>query len=197
MSADSIIVVDRRRRAGWSFLYLPGILRALWIVFRHFVRNLRGRPSKPGVFVDYPDEGADFPPTFRGMPVLVEGGDGAIRCVACGLCQRVCPSDCIHIEAPAAAESSQAPGPPERFELDMARCMFCGLCEEICPVGAIAMSPHVEIAAFDRPSMVFHESDLLVPAAYLETRLRLIRPGLRLVDSATELPPSGEVGGER
>jgi NADH-quinone oxidoreductase subunit I len=64
---------------------------------------------------------------------------------------------------------------PEVFEIDMSRCMFCGLCEEACPEEAIVMSREVEIASFDRDSMLFDKAKLLVPEALLKRRLDFLR----------------------
>ncbi len=64
---------------------------------------------------------------------------------------------------------------PEAFDIDMSRCMFCGLCEEACPEEAIVMSRQVEIAAFDRPNLVFDKDDLLVPEPLLKRRLDFLR----------------------
>jgi NADH-quinone oxidoreductase subunit I len=84
-------------------------------------------------------EQVDYPDAFRGMPVLVQLPNGEPRCVACGLCEFACPTDCISI-VPGEIEGARIERYPEAFEIDMARCMFCGLCEEACPEEAIVMS---------------------------------------------------------
>jgi NADH-quinone oxidoreductase subunit I len=106
--------------------------------------------------------------------VLVALEDGQPRCVACGLCEFACPTDCIHI-VPGELEGAGIERYPEVFDLDVSRCMFCGLCEEACPEEAIVMSREVELATFDRSAMYYSKKDLLVPAALLEDRLAFLR----------------------
>jgi NADH-quinone oxidoreductase subunit I len=124
--------------------------------------------------VQYPEERVDHPDAFRGMPVLVALPDGSPRCVACGLCEFACPTDCITI-VPGETEAAGIERYPEAFDIDMSRCMFCGLCEESCPEEAIVMSQQVEIATYDRASTRFEKDDLLVPAELLTRRLEFLR----------------------
>lgn len=157
-------------RSAWA------ILKGLAITHRHFLRNLWGFiRRKPTVFtVQFPEERLTHPPAFRGMPVLVQMDNGKERCVACGLCEWACPTDCITIypaETPDGIERY-----PRVFDIDMSRCMFCGLCEEACPEEAIVMSQTVEIAAYSRRGTVWHKEDLLVPVDRLrDTRLGFLR----------------------
>ncbi|MEN8183723.1 MAG: NADH-quinone oxidoreductase subunit I [Myxococcota bacterium] len=172
-----VITVRRREKLGWQErLYLPAILKGLTITAGYFFRNLFGyiRGSKKTFVVQFPEETLDFPDAFRGMPVLVALEDGKPRCVACGLCEFACPTDCITI-LPGELENAGIERYPVEFDIDMSRCMVCGLCEESCPEEAIVMSREVEIAGFDRASMLFHKKDLLVPAPLLERRLDFLR----------------------
>jgi NADH-quinone oxidoreductase subunit I len=100
--------------------------------------------------------------------------DGLPRCVACGLCEFACPTDCITI-VPGELPERGIERYPEAFDIDMSRCMFCGLCEEACPEEAIVMSREVEIATYDRPEMTYHKDALLVPEALLKRRLDFLR----------------------
>lgn len=171
-----VVPVRRRERLGWAErLYLPTILVALGVTARHFGRNLWGYLTgrKRTFVVQYPEERLDFPDAYRGHPVLVALENGEPKCVACGLCEFACPTDCITIvpgETEAGIERY-----PEVFDIDMSRCMFCGLCEEACPEEAIVMSRDCEIATYDRPSMIFHKKDLLRTEAELRRRLEFIR----------------------
>jgi NADH-quinone oxidoreductase subunit I len=108
------------------------------------------------------------------MPVLVQLDNGQPRCVACGLCEFACPTDCISI-VPGEIEGARIERYPEAFDIDMSRCMFCGLCEEACPEEAIVMSREVELATYDRPSMVYEKEQLLVPEGLLKRRLEFLR----------------------
>jgi NADH-quinone oxidoreductase subunit I len=172
-------VVKVRRGEKLTFLerlYVPMIVQGLRTTAAHFFRNLGGYlRGKPVTFVvQYPEERVDYADAFRGMPVLVQLDNGQPRCVACGLCEFACPTDCITI-VPGELENAGIERYPEVFEIDMSRCMFCGLCEEACPEEAIVMSREVEIATFDRESMLFGKDQLLVPEALLKRRLDFLR----------------------
>ncbi len=171
-----VVMVGRRERLGWAErLYLPMIFVGLRVTAGHFFSNLWGYMiGKARTFVvQYPEERLDYPDAFRGHPVLVALDSGKPRCVACGLCEFACPTDCIRIvpgETPEAIERF-----PEIFDIDMSRCMFCGLCEEACPEEAIVMSRTVELATLDRESMLFEKDQLLVPENLLKRRLEFLR----------------------
>jgi len=173
-----VIVVKRSEKLGLlERLYVPMIVKGLAVTSRHFFRNLRGfvtGRNRTDFVVQYPEERVDFSDTFRGMPVLVQLENGQPKCVACGLCEFACPTDCISI-VPGELEGARIERYPEAFDIDMSRCMFCGLCEEACPEEAIVMSREVEIATYDRPSMVFEKQQLLVPEQLLDRRLGFLR----------------------
>ena len=172
-----VITVQRRARLTWAErLYLPMILKGLAVTSRHFFRNLAGfiTGNRKDFVVQYPEQRMDYPDAFRGMPVLVELENGQPKCVACGLCEFACPTDCISI-IPGELQGARIERYPEAFDIDMSRCMFCGLCEEACPEEAIVMSREVEIASYDRPSMVFEKEQLLVPEKLLDRRLGFLR----------------------
>ncbi len=158
-------------RSAWA------ILKGMWITNRHFVRNLWGFiRRKPTVFtVQFPEQRLSLPNAFRGMPVLVQMDNGKERCVACGLCEWACPTDCITIFPAETADEIERY--PEVFDINLSRCMFCGLCEEACPEEAIVMSQRVEVAAYSRPGTIWHKHDLLVPVAALDKRLQHLRRG--------------------
>ncbi|NNL66983.1 MAG: NADH-quinone oxidoreductase subunit I [Myxococcales bacterium] len=172
-----VIKVKRHEKLGWlQRLYLPMILAGLATTSRHFFRNLRGFVTghRTTFVVQYPEQRLDFPDAFRGQPVLVQLDDGSPRCVACGLCEFACPTDCISI-VPGELEGHGIERYPVAFDIDMSRCMFCGLCEEACPEEAIVMSRNVELATFDRPGMIHDKEALLVPQKLLERRLSFLR----------------------
>jgi NADH-quinone oxidoreductase subunit I len=175
--AARVVQVKREEQLGWAQrAYLPAILKGLATTSRVFFRNLGGWLSgKPTAFVvQYPEQRVNYPDAFRGMPVLVQLEDGLPKCVACGLCEFACPTDCITI-VPGELPERGIERWPEAFDIDMSRCMFCGLCEEACPEEAIVMSRHVEIATYDRASMLFEKQELLVPENLLERRLGFLR----------------------
>ncbi|MEN8159963.1 MAG: NADH-quinone oxidoreductase subunit I [Myxococcota bacterium] len=176
--AVRVVKVKREEKLGWiERLYVPMIVKGLWVTTAHFLRNLRGLVSgkRTHTFVvEYPEERVDYPDAFRGMPVLVQLDNGQPRCVACGLCEFACPTDCITI-VPGELEGARIERYPEAFDIDMSRCMWCGLCEEACPEEAIVMSREVELSTYDRPSLVFAKEQLLVPQNLLKRRLEFLR----------------------
>jgi NADH-quinone oxidoreductase subunit I len=173
-----VIVVKRHEKLGLvERLYLPMIIQGLSVTARHFFRNLRGfvtGKNRTDFVVQYPEERIDYPDAFRGMPVLAQLENGEPRCVACGLCEFACPTDCISI-VPGELEGASIERYPEAFEIDMSRCMFCGLCEEACPEEAILMSREVELSSYDRESMVYDKDRLLVPENLLKRRIEFLR----------------------
>ena len=175
-----VIVVKRAEKLGLlERLYVPMILKGLAVTAGHFFRNLRGfvtGKNRTDFVVQYPEERVDYPDAFRGMPVLVQLDNGQPKCVACGLCEFACPTDCISI-VPGELEGSRIERYPEAFDIDMSRCMFCGLCEEACPEEAIVMSQRVAIATTEWRGSVWHKRDLLTPATELQTRLTHIQRG--------------------
>ena len=171
-----VVRVARNEHLGWAErLYLPMIFVGLRVTAGHFFSNLWGYIiGKPRTFVvQYPEERVDYEDAFRGHPVLVALDNGKPRCVACGLCEFACPTDCISILPGETDEGIERI--PEVFDIDMSRCMFCGLCEEACPEEAIVMSREVEIGSYDRPSMIFEKEQLLVPEPLLKRRLDFLR----------------------
>ena len=173
-----VVKVRRHEKIGWlERLYVPMILKGLGVTAGHFFRNLRGFVTgreRSDFVVQYPEERVDYPDAFRGMPVLVQLENGQPRCVACGLCEFACPTDCISI-VPGELEGARIERYPVAFDIDMSRCMFCGLCEEACPEEAIVMSREVEISSYDRDSLVYDKERLLVPEALLKRRLEFLR----------------------
>ena len=174
----SVIKVKRQEKIGWlERLYVPMIIKGLFVTGGHFFRNLRGfvtGKNRTDFVVQYPEERVDYPSAFRGMPVLVALDDGLPKCVACGLCEFACPTDCISI-VPGELEGARIERYPEAFDIDMSRCMYCGLCEEAWPEEAIVMSREVEISTYDRQSMIFEKENLLVHENLLKRRIDFIR----------------------
>lgn len=142
-------------------IYLVEILKGMWFTFRQMF--------EPTFTMRYPEEKWTAPAIFRGRPVLVANDDGAERCVACGLCSRVCPPLAIYVQADETTRIQERY--PKIFEIDMLRCIFCGYCEEVCPEEAIVMSPEYDIVFKDRNSAKFGKEKLLTPASELKSRL--------------------------
>lgn len=149
----------------WQKIYIPEIAKGLALTFKNMIR--------PKFTMEYPEEKFIPPPSYRGRPVLVLEETGEERCVACGLCSRVCPA--LAIEVQAAETEREKERYPERFEINMLRCIFCGLCEEVCPEEAIVMSKDYELAFTNREDAIYGKDKLLVPVSQLKDRIEFLR----------------------
>jgi NADH-quinone oxidoreductase subunit I len=154
----------RRPNLSWvEKLYLPNIAAGLAITFSHFVKMLTGRTK---VTMQYPEQrwDAKLPDYYRGAPALVRDVSGRIRCVACQLCEFICPPRAIKIvpgELPADDKFKKVEKYPNEFDIDMIRCIYCGMCEEVCPEQAIYLRKDYAITGFTREDMVHHKDKLL------------------------------------
>src|SRR4051794_3554569 len=142
--------------------YVPALLTGLGITLGHFTKILTGKRK---VTMQYPEEKWDsqLPPYYRGAPTLVKDEHGRERCVACQLCEFICPPRAITIkpgEIPEGDRWRKVEKYPERFEIDMIRCIYCGLCEEVCPEQAIFLRKDYAITGLSRAEMV-HDKEKL------------------------------------
>jgi NADH-quinone oxidoreductase subunit I len=149
----------------WERLALPEIVKGLAFTF--------GSMFKKKVTRQYPEEKYDTPIAAKGMPVLVENEDGTPRCVACSMCEVVCPPKAITIDG--GETDRYIEREPEEFKIDMLRCILCGLCEEVCPKEAIVMSDHLELAQFTREELVYDKKRLMTPVSELEGRIQFTK----------------------
>ena len=145
-------LVNRRRSTFLDRLYFPAILKGLSITF--------GRMFKKKVTMQFPEERWTVREHYRGMPVLVSDDEGRPKCVACSLCEYVCPPKAIFIVPTELEEGNKVERGPAVFDLNMLRCIYCGLCEEACPEEAIFMSQNYMVWGADRKDMVFHKEKL-------------------------------------
>ena len=98
---------------------------------------------KPKKTINYPFEKGKISPRFRGEHALRRYPSGEERCIACKLCEAICPALAITIEAEPRVDGSRR---ATRYDIDMTKCIYCGLCEESCPVDAIVQGPNYEFA---------------------------------------------------
>ena len=152
--------VKQVRRAGGLGveLYLPAILEGLRLTVRHFVRNIFGK--RDVVTIQYPEEQRRVAPRYRGRHRLTVREDGFIKCVACYMCEEICPARCIHIEA-GEVEDKSVEKYPVVFDIDELRCVYCGLCVEACPKDAIRMDTGIIALAFSDRDRFDYTRDML------------------------------------
>jgi len=163
----------------WERLYVFEIARGLAVTTRHFIHHMFGFVFPPKgqkrsiITVYYPEEKVTLPPAYRGRPVLITRENGMEKCVACGLCEKICPACAISILP---GEHQNGERFPVSFTLDMSRCVYCGYCEEVCPKEAIVMSAEYEgLAATDRRNLIYSKEKLLRSEKSQKERIDYIR----------------------
>ncbi|MEK9693056.1 MAG: NADH-quinone oxidoreductase subunit NuoI [Rhodospirillaceae bacterium] len=123
---------------------------------------------KPKVTLNYPFEKGPLSPRFRGEHALRRYPNGEERCIACKLCEAVCPPQAITIEAEPRADGSRR---TTRYDIDMVKCIYCGFCEEACPVDAIVEGPNYEFARETREELMYNKDKLLANGDIWETEI--------------------------
>lgn len=161
---NNIKNTEAERLTFWEKLYIPEIAKGLGLTFKTMF--------EPKFTRQYPEERWDPTGSYRGRPVLVEEEDGE-RCVACGLCSRVCPSLAIEVQAGETTKDKERY--PAKFEINMVRCIFCAFCEEVCPEEAIVMSKDYELVFQSQEEAIMDKERLLIPIAQLQDRLEFLR----------------------
>ena len=140
------MTLDRAARAFLLWEIVEGFLLTLRYMFRRKVT------------VNYPHERTPTSPRFRGEHALRRYPNGEERCIACKLCEAICPAQAITIEAEPREDGSRR---ATRYDIDMMKCIYCGYCQEACPVDAIVEGPNIEFSV-ENPEELYYDKEKLL-----------------------------------
>jgi NADH-quinone oxidoreductase subunit I len=131
-------------------LFLKEFVEATVLSIKYFFR--------PKATLNYPFEKGPVSPRFKGEHALRRYPNGEERCIACKLCEAICPAQAITIEAEPREDGSRR---TTRYDIDMVKCIYCGLCQEACPVDAIVEGPNFEFSTETREELYYSKERLL------------------------------------
>ena len=129
---------------------LTELVKGLAVTGRHFFSRK--------ITVQYPEEKTPLSPRFRGLHALRRYPNGEERCIACKLCEAVCPAMAINIESEKREDNTRR---TTRYEIDLTKCIFCGFCEESCPVDSIVETHILEYHGEKRGDLYYTKPMLL------------------------------------
>ncbi|WP_207552868.1 NADH-quinone oxidoreductase subunit NuoI [Consotaella salsifontis] len=132
-------------------LFLKEFFQAVGLSMRYFF--------KPKTTINYPFEKGPISPRFRGEHALRRYPNGQERCIACKLCEAICPAQAITIEA--GPRRNDGTRRTVRYDIDMVKCIYCGFCQEACPVDAIVEGPNFEFSTETREELYYDKEKLL------------------------------------
>ncbi|MBF0445365.1 MAG: NADH-quinone oxidoreductase subunit NuoI [Magnetococcales bacterium] len=141
--------IDIKQFLG-SFMLIE-LAQGMAVTLKHFF--------KPNITIQYPEERTPISPRFRGEHALRKYSDGTERCVACKLCEAVCPAQAIYIKID--VDSTAQKRITSVYDIDQTKCIFCGFCQEACPVEAVVLTPNFEYHGESRADLYHTKTKLL------------------------------------
>ena len=148
---------------GFKQLFLWEFVKAFGLGLKRFFG------SKPTI--NYPFQKMPYSPRFRGEHALRRYPNGQERCIACKLCEAVCPAQAITIEA--GPRRNDGTRRTVRYDIDMVKCIYCGFCQEACPVDAIVEGPNFEFSTETREELYYDKERLLANGDRWERELQM------------------------
>lgn len=147
-------------RRSVKTVFLTELVMGMALTLRYMFRKK--------ITINYPFEKGPLSPRFRGEHALRRYPNGEERCIACKLCEAICPAQAITIEAEPRDDGSRR---TTRYDIDMVKCIYCGLCEEACPVDAIVEGPNFEYSTENREELLYDKEKLLANGDRWESEL--------------------------
>ena len=148
----------QRIRSFIKTFLLWELAQGLWVTWKNLF--------KPKTTLNYPEEKTPQSPRFRGLHALRRYPNGEERCIACKLCEAVCPALAITIESGVGADGTRR---TTRYDIDLFKCIYCGFCEEACPVDAIVETRLLEYHMENRGENIMNKDKLLAVGERFES----------------------------